>query len=149
VDFITRKSPHYPITSTRENAIVVSPSGKPRKWNKSVGAVDFDCGWLSHYRTLTVTEFLNRRLSAQALEQANGNVYTKEALLALFCVENEMNPLKKKIWDDYISNVEKEHPEIFSSEKRNKLSSTITPEEIKIIRNDIYDVVNNKKVWEH
>ena len=130
-----------------QNAIVVSPSSKPRTWNKSVGTVDFDEGWLAHYRTLTVSEFLNRRLSAQALEQANGNVYTKEALLSLFCVENEMTPAKQKIWDEYINRVEREHPDIFSEEKRNKLSTSITLKEIQNIRKDIRDVVSGKKIW--
>lgn len=149
VDFITLKSPHYPLTPTMQNAIVVSPSGKPRNWNKSVGKIDFESGWLAHYRTLTITEFLNRRLSAQALEQANGNVYSKESLLALFCVENVMTPAKQKIWDEYIERVEKEHPDIFSSDKRKQLTTNITSQEITILRNDIRDVVIGKKKWEH
>ena len=149
VDFITRKTPHFPITSTMEDAIVVSPSGKPRIWYRSVGEIDYEAGWISHYRTLTISEFLNRRLSIQALEQASGNVFTKEALLALFCVENQMNPVKKKIWDEYMTRVEKEHPEIFSSEKRDKLETTISQEEIMTLRNDIKDVIIGKKIWEH
>lgn len=105
VDFITNKTPHSPITSTKENAVVVSPSGKPRKWDKTVGEIDFSEGWLAHYRSLTISEFLHRRLSAQALEQANGNVYSKESLLALFCVENVMTTEKQKIWDEYVTRV--------------------------------------------
>ena len=100
-DFISSMSPHFPITDSRENTVCISPSGKSIFWKSAVATLDYDVMFLRHYRTLTIEEFLFRRVLSQGDDNCMGGITGKETLKKLFCVDNKMTPEKEKIFDDF------------------------------------------------
>ena len=147
-NFIATGSPHYLLTPTKWNAVVMSPSGKKRPANKSVDFIDYEMAFLAHYRTLTITEYLYRRFNPYSLDNPTGAIHSKDALLKQFCVENEMNPMKQKIWDNYFDRIEREHPGIFDADNLQTLTRP-SKEEILATLNDVQSVILGKKVWQH
>lgn len=80
-DFIATGSPHWLLTNNGENSVVVSPSGKRRPYNRAVDFMDYDYAFLAHYRSLTVSEYLHRRLNPDSLGNPTGAVHSKEVML--------------------------------------------------------------------
>ena len=147
-NFVITKSPHWCLTDTKENAVVVSPSGIKRPYNKSVNFIDYRIAFLAHYRTLTISEYLHRRLDWTSLGNPTGTIHSKEIFLKQFCVENEMTPEKQKIWDEYIARVEREHPGIFEGDNLKTMSPS-SDEDFQNIVKDVREAILETKVWEH
>lgn len=147
-NFIVTGSPHYMMTPAGKNAVVMSPSGRIRPAMKSVNFIDYEIAYLAHYRTLTVTEYLYRRLNPQSLGNPTGAIHSPEILMKQFCVENEMTLQKQKIWDDYISNVERDYPGIFDKKNQQDMKRP-SQEELQSIIIDVHNVILGKSVWSH
>ena len=147
-NFIATGSPHYPMTPSKENAIVVSPSGKKRPVRRAVNFIDYELAFLAHYRTLTVTEYLYRRFNPYSLGNPTGAIHSEETLLKQFCVENEMTPAKQKIWDEYFDMIEREHPGLFKTENIQVMTRP-SNDELLATLNDVRDVIIGKKIWNH
>ena len=116
-DFVSSHSPHYPLTNEGENAVVISPSGHRRPHDKAVHSIDYKTMFLGHFRTLSTEEFLYKRIAKYGPSDATGARYTKDRYMKVYCVENEMTPEKKKLWDDFMEKYEREHPGAFAEEE--------------------------------
>lgn len=147
-NFIATNSPHYPLTPAQQSAVVVSPSGRQRPAYRSVNFIDYEQAFLAHYRTLTISEYLYRRFNPRSLGNPTGAIHSKDTLLKQFCVENKMNPVKQKIWDDYFAKIELEHPGLFDADNIRVLTRP-SDEEILTIINDVRAVILGQKTWEH
>lgn len=145
-NFIATASPHWAAIDNNSNSIVVSPSGKQRPWNRSVGFIDYDVAYLAHYRTLTITEYLHRRIGKQFGAQATGCVHSKDVYLKQFTTENEMTLEKQAIWDAYFERFEREHPGIF--DQKNLVGMTRpTDDELNKYISDVRAVVMGEAEW--
>ena len=145
-NFIATASPHWAAIDNNSNSIVVSPSGKQRPWNRSVGFIDYDVAYLAHYRTLTITEYLHRRIGKQFGAQATGCVHSKDVYLKQFTTENEMTPEKQAIWDAYFERFEREHPGIFDQENLVGMTRP-TDDELNKYISDVRAVVTGEAEW--
>lgn len=146
-NFIATASPHWALTDKQNNSVVISPSGKRRAWNRSVDALlDYDVAYLAHYRTLTITEFLHRRIGKQFGAQATGCVHSKDTYFKQFTTENEMTPEKQEIWDAFFERFEDEHPGIFDKENLVEMKRPDDKELKQYIR-DVQAVVREETEW--
>ena len=147
-NFIATGSPHYALTPAGNDAIVMSPSGHLRKPNKSVSFIDYEMAFIAHYRTMTISEYLHRRLNPRSLGNPTGVIHSPEIFLKQFCVENEMTSAKQKIWDDYILKVEREFPGVF--DKKNQIEiKRPTLEELESLLKDVHDAILGIRKWTH
>lgn len=142
-DFCVSNSPHYAITDRASNAVCVSPSGRPAKWNKSVSDIEYTTMFLRHYRTLSIEEFLYRRVLSHGMYNAVGAGLGREKLLKMFCVENEMTLEKQKIVDEFFSRLP-EHADVESEENK---PMEYNPDAFHQLAESMLPVIRGEKRW--
>lgn len=108
MDNIIFQTPHVAYT-IKDNKFInaISPSGNIINFQQGVAPLDYNVVQLNHYQTLTITEFLYRRLSGIYIDAISGEIPKIEKMLRMFFSCNKITKEKENIINNFIKNKQK------------------------------------------
>lgn len=104
MDIIKFITPHIAITIKDNNIIGgANPSGELINIQSGVSKLDYNIAQLNHYQTLTISEFLYRRLSRGGKKLMNGDLSQIDNMLKMFFACNKNTKEKEEIIKNFIN----------------------------------------------